>query len=82
MSAPADPKQIKAALRWEKQYAKRAMMTVAELRSFNRIVVPCACGKDGCQGWQSVNRTEWEIDPWVRQRNGGEGWTWPPEGEK
>jgi hypothetical protein len=48
---------------FEREYAERSGVTVDWLRSMERIVVPCACGDELCQGWAMVNRNE--------------PWTWP-----
>ncbi len=37
---------------FERQYAERSGKTVAQLRG--RIVRPCSCGDEGCEGWQSL----------------------------
>lgn len=41
---------------FEAEYAERSDLTVEELRAMGRVVVPCRCGEDGCEGWASVSR--------------------------
>jgi hypothetical protein len=50
--------QIASALRFEQAYAERSGITVEQLRSTGRIVVPCKCGEESCEGWQSVNKED------------------------
>lgn len=38
---------------FEAYYAANSHVTVAELRQFGRIVLPCHCGDKLCKGWQS-----------------------------
>lgn len=40
---------------FEAAYARRSGLTVAQLRSYGRVVRPCHCGEPGCEGWQSVS---------------------------
>lgn len=56
---------------FERQYAERCGKTVAEMRALGRVVRPCGCDYEGCEGWQSVSKeVADEIDdlsiPWVR----------------
>jgi ribosomal protein S27AE len=39
---------------FERQYAERSGITVEKLRAWGRIVAPCDCGADMCEGWQST----------------------------
>ena len=39
---------------FERQYAARSGITVTRLRELGRIVAPCDCGEEGCEGWQST----------------------------
>ncbi|HEY1896730.1 MAG TPA: hypothetical protein VGG62_10680 [Terracidiphilus sp.] len=39
---------------FERQYAARSGLTVEQLREAGRIVAPCDCGWEHCQGWQST----------------------------
>ena len=39
---------------FECRYAERSRMTVKQLRALGRIVEPCDCGSELCEGWQSV----------------------------
>ena len=39
---------------FERRYAMRSRLTVEELRALGRIVAPCDCGEDLCEGWQST----------------------------
>jgi hypothetical protein len=39
---------------FERQYAERSGTTVEELRKMGRIVAPCNCGDETCEGWQST----------------------------
>lgn len=41
---------------FERQYAERSGITVERLRELGRIVAPCDCGEDICEGWQSTTR--------------------------
>lgn len=48
---------------FEAAYARRSGITVARLRELGRIVVPCRCGEEDCEGWASVSRItddEWD----------------------
>jgi hypothetical protein len=56
---------------FEQEYAERSDTTVEELRGLGRVVRPCDCEDETCEGWQSVSREHAEeIDdpakPWVR----------------
>ena len=51
---------------FEKAYAARTKISVRELRSYGRVVRPCTCDEDGCEGWQSVNSESWEEDQRLR----------------
>lgn len=44
---------------FEAGYAARSKRTVEELRAIGRVVKPCECGDDGCQGWQSTTEARW-----------------------
>ena len=39
---------------FERQYAERTGVTVEQLREMGRIVAPCYCDYEGCEGWQST----------------------------
>lgn len=41
---------------FERQYAERSGTSVERLRELGRVVRPCHCGEEGCEGWQSINR--------------------------
>lgn len=41
---------------FEVAYAARSGVTVDWLRAQGRVVMPCECEQDGCEGWQSINR--------------------------
>lgn len=41
---------------FEAAYAERSGITVARLRELGRIVAPCECGDDTCEGWQSTTQ--------------------------
>ena len=47
---------------FERAYAERGHMTVEQLRGYGRVVRPCACDYEGCEGWMSVHRESWEED--------------------
>jgi hypothetical protein len=47
---------------FEVAYAARSGCSVAELRAAGRIVVPCSCGLDGCEGWMSVSGADFAAD--------------------
>lgn len=56
---------------FEQAYAERAGMTVEQLRASGRVVRPCDCDYELCEGWQLVSQeVAQEIDdpavPWVR----------------
>ncbi len=57
---------------FEAAYAKRSGLTVERLRALGRVVRPCDCGSEDCQGWQSISATtaaEFEADgiyAWTR----------------
>jgi len=64
------------ALEFELDYAAAMGLTVDELRAFGRIVGPCNCDWDGCQGWASYPadmlanlKAMGKVDP---------EWGWPP----
>jgi hypothetical protein len=66
----SDRKRITAG-EFERAYAERGGMTVEQLRAHGRVVRPCTCGQEGCEGWQSVSQEiAAEIDdpskPWAR----------------
>ena len=42
---------------FEEWYAANSGVTVQQLREWGRIVAPCDCGEEVCQGWQSVEDT-------------------------
>lgn len=61
-----------SAARFEREYAERcgSRWTLEALREI-RVVRPCDCGDEGCEGWQMVSHeTATEIDdpekPWAR----------------
>jgi hypothetical protein len=39
---------------FERQYAERSGITVEQLRALGRIVAPCHCAAEICEGWQST----------------------------
>jgi len=39
---------------FERKYAEDSGITVERLRELGRIVAPCDCGEDYCEGWQST----------------------------
>lgn len=41
---------------FEARYAERCGMDIATLRASGRVVVPCECDYEGCEGWQSMSR--------------------------
>jgi hypothetical protein len=54
---------------FERQYAARSGMTVDQLRALDRVVLPCLCEEDGCEGWQMISR-ELAADPLIRFKAG------------
>lgn len=40
---------------FEAGYAERSGLTVAELHELGMHVEPCACGEEGCHGWQMMS---------------------------
>jgi hypothetical protein len=56
---------------FEREYAERCGKTVEELRATGRVVRPCECDYENCEGWQSVSQEiAAEIDdpsmPYIR----------------
>lgn len=50
---------------FEQQYAERSGITVEQLRSMGRIVAPCDCAEDICEGWRSTTAERLaEEDRW------------------
>jgi hypothetical protein len=47
---------------FEAQYAERSGLSIAELRASGRVVVPCHCDYEGCEGWQQVSRESVLLD--------------------
>lgn len=52
-------------------YAERSGVSVEWLREAGRVVRPCDCREEGCEGWQMVSKEHAaEIDdptkPWAR----------------
>lgn len=41
---------------FEQQYAWNHGISVEQLRALGRIVRPCRCEDEGCEGWQSISR--------------------------
>lgn len=40
---------------FERDYAARSNLSVATLRRWGRVVVPCRCGNPSCVGWASMS---------------------------
>ncbi len=57
--AAAIPVERISAVLFERQYAERSGVTVEQLRALGRIVIPCDCGEDICQGWACVTKEAW-----------------------
>jgi hypothetical protein len=54
---------------FEAAYAERSGLTVAELRALGRVVRPCDCDYEECEGWQSISlERAAEYDATVAQR--------------
>lgn len=45
---------------FEQAYAERSGRTVESLRAAGRVVRPCDCGENICEGWQYV--PQWLAD--------------------
>lgn len=45
---------------FERAYAERGGVTVEWLRAQGRIVAPCDCREEGCEGWQSISQDLYE----------------------
>lgn len=48
---------------FERAYAARGGVTVQELRAAGRVVRPCHCDYEWCEGWQSISierAAEWD----------------------
>lgn len=41
---------------FERAYAERSGITVEQLRELGRVVRPCHCDYEECEGWQSVSK--------------------------
>lgn len=54
---------------FEAAYAARSGLTVERLRELGRVVLPCRCGEEGCEGWQSLS-AELAADPLIRFQAG------------
>ena len=63
------PGSTTAAEEFERQYAARSGVSVKWLRQQGRVVRPCQCDYEECEGWQSVNREDWEQDRRFRGRH-------------
>lgn len=46
----------------EAAYATRSGLTVQRLRELGRLVVPCPCESDLCEGWQCISRENAESE--------------------
>lgn len=58
---------------FEQQYAARTGITVQQLRELGRIVAPCHCGEDMCEGWQSTTQERLdEEEAWKRIEGAGD----------
>lgn len=54
---------------FERGYAERSGISVERLRAIGRVVRPCSCEADDCEGWQSVSfETAADIDAHERDR--------------
>ena len=40
---------------FERQYAANSGVSVRWMRHHNQVVRPCACGEEGCHGFQSIS---------------------------
>lgn len=40
------------------EYAARSGVTVDFLALIGQAVAPCACGEDGCNGWQMISQSQ------------------------
>lgn len=58
------------AAEFERQYAERSGISVERLRERGRVVRRCDCGDEACEGWQSVNREDYDDDAAARERMG------------
>jgi len=54
---------------FEKHYAQRSNLTVAELRQLGITIEPCTCGYSGCSGWQAVTQQENKSPRYYSVRN-------------
>lgn len=48
---------------FEAAYAARSGLTIPRLRKLGRVVKPCDCGEEICDGWQSVNAADYKEWP-------------------
>lgn len=53
---------------FERRYAERSGLTVQHLRDLGRVVRPCRCGDESCEGLMSVSREcarDEDGTPWL-----------------
>ncbi len=55
------------AKQFEHGYAERSGITVEELRRYGRVVRPCDCDYEECEGWQSTTVEADEADQHMRR---------------
>jgi len=48
---------------FEAGYAARSGITIEQLRAVGRVVRPCTCDDEHCEGWQSVRVDEGDEWP-------------------
>jgi hypothetical protein len=51
---------------FEQRHADRVGLSVATLRRLGYVVIPCRCGEEICEGWQSIS-TDLAADPFIRR---------------
>ena len=56
---------------FEAQYAERSGLSIAELRASGRVVVPCDCDYEGCEGWRQMSRESVLLDLGILDEPGG-----------
>ena len=67
MEVAIQAKSVWGAGGFERRYAERSGLTVQQLRELGRVVRPCRCGDESCDGFMSVSRLsalDEDVAPW------------------
>jgi len=54
---------------FERRYAERSGITVAELYALGRYALPCDCGEPGCEGWQMAHGELERVEEYETKEN-------------